>query len=280
MRQLTVSECKEYELAILKRIKDFCNENNIRYYLCGGTMIGAIRHGGFIPWDDDIDIIMPRPDYRKFISLFPKTGLGNYQLLSPYNDDDCCIVFSKVYDDRTIKHDREVAEKYWKYGVDIDIFPTDGVPKDEDLCNKYFKQQYRDFHLFLALVGGYSFSGSFLKKLIKYNFTYVVKRLGTVGLLDAHRIALRINDRAEQNSIDESDKVAISIFPHYGKHEIVDKEGFLKQIEVEFEDDVFTAPSNYDDYLTSVYGDYMRLPPVDKQVTHHLSNCYLKEGEQ
>lgn len=279
MLQLTIDECKGRELDILKKVRDFCIENNIRYYLCGGTMIGAIRHGGFIPWDDDIDIIMPRPDYRKFISLFPRGGLEYYRLLSPYNVDDCCIVFSKVYDTRTIKQDREVANKYWRYGVDIDIFPTDGVPEDAILCDKYFQQQYRDFHLFLALVRGYNFGGSFLKKILNYTYTFLIKRLGSIGLLDAHKLALRINERAEGYSIDTSKKVAITIFPHYGKREIVDKEGFLKQIEVKFEGDMFTAPSNYDEYLTSVYGDYMKLPPVEKQVTHHLSNCYLKEGE-
>lgn len=277
MEQLTIEECKEIELRILKTVRDFCDENDIKYYLCGGTMIGAIRHGGFIPWDDDIDIIMPRSDYRKFISIFPKNGLKGFKLLSPYNTDDCCIVFTKVYDTNTIKQDREVDKRYWNYGVDIDIFPTDGVPQDPQKCDAYFKKQYKSFHVFLALVGGYDFVGSIPKKILKYVYTFIIKCFGKIGMLNSHRIAMKINERAEANLIETSDKVAISIFPHYGKKEIVTKEGFLKQIKVKFEDDYFTAPSNYDEYLSSVYGDYMKLPPAEKQITHHLSNCYYKD---
>lgn len=276
MQQLTTDECKEIELSILKTLKGFCNENGIRYYLCGGTMIGAIRHNGFIPWDDDIDIIMPRPDYRHFLSIFPAEGINGYRLLSPYTSDDCHIVYSKIYDIRTVKCDQEYDPIYWKYGVDVDLFPTDGVPIGEIQCNRYFRKQYHDFHIFLAIVGGYSFGGSLSKRIIKYAYTFLIKLAGKTGLVNANKIAMRINERAEKNSIEASDKIAISIFPHYGKKEIVSKEGFLKQIEVRFEDDVYTAPSNYDEYLGSIYGDYMELPPPDKQITHHLSNCYYK----
>ena len=277
MEQLTTDESKKIELEILKSFKRFCNDNGLNYYLCGGTMIGAVRHSGFIPWDDDIDVIMPRPDYRRFIEIFPKDGINSYKLLSPYTVKDCCIVYSKLYDTKTVKYDKEYAEKYWKYGVDIDIFPTDGVPSDDKECERYFRKQYRDFHKFLALVGGFYFSGSLPKKAIKYLYTFIIKLLGRIKLLDANEIAMRINERAEEYTIEASNRIAISIFPHYGKKEIVDKNGFLRKMEMKFEDDYFTVPSNYDEYLTSLYGDYMKYPPIEKQVTHHLSDFYKKE---
>lgn len=276
MEKLELDECKKIELQILKSVKQFCMAKHIRYYLCGGTLIGAIRHKGFIPWDDDIDIMMPRKDYKRFIQLFPEEGINGFRLLSPYTEEDCCIVYSKVYDPQTLKQDKEFDKKYWKYGVDIDIFPTDGLPKSESECNKYFKTQYRDFHLFLALVGGYDFNGGVFKQLVKIIFTSVIKFAGKLNILSAKKLCERINARAEKYVLEDSEQIAVSIFPHYGKREIVDKMGFLKQIEVEFEEDIFTAPSSYHEYLVSLYGNYMKLPPVNQRCSHHRSDVYKK----
>lgn len=277
MGRLTVEEVKHIELDILKSVREYCDNNGIRYYLCGGTLIGAIRHGGFIPWDDDIDIVMPREDYRRFISRFPAEGINGYRLLTPYTEKDCCIVFSKVYDTATVKRDKEVAKKYWKYGVDIDIFPTDGVPKETDRRNEYFRKQYNDFHIFLALVGGYDFNGSFAKRFLKCIVTFLIKCAGKLHIVNAHAICMRINMRAEQNQIEESDEIAVSVFPHYGKREIVSKDSFLEKTEVIFEGEKFSAPAGYDEYLRSVYGDYMTMPPAEQRQTHHLSDFYWKD---
>ena len=276
MERITVQETKKIELNILISIREFCKENGIRYYLTGGSLIGAVRHSGFIPWDDDIDIIMPRKDYMHFIEIFPQEGLNGYKLLSPYTENDCCIVFSKVYDPHTVKMDKEVEKKYWKYGVDVDIFPTDGVPEREKDKQQFFKQQYKDFHIFLALVGGFCFSGNLLKVVAKYIFTMIIKFMGKLGIINANRICLRINDRARQYDVDECQEIAMSIFPHYGKREITNRDRFLRQVELPFENELFTAPGNYDEFLTSLYGDYMKLPPIDKQKTHHLSDFYRK----
>ena len=276
MNYLTIQEVKEIELKILLSIRDFCDSHNIRYYLAGGTLLGAIRHKGFIPWDDDIDIIMPREDYKKFTSLFPVEGINGYLLYSPYTEHDSCIVFSKVYDQETLKTDREFTQKYWKCGVDIDIFPTDGVPNDSYKCKKYFRRQHFDYKILHALVSEFKPGGSWLKDILRFIFAMLVKCVGKLHIIHTHDICIRINQRAEQNLIDNSEKIAVSIFPHYGTKEIVSKENFLKQIEVSFEGELFTAPSGYDEYLHSLYGDYMKLPPIEKQVTHHLSEFYRK----
>ena len=276
MRQLTIDETKTKELDILKSVRDFCDAHQLRYYLCGGTLIGAVRHKGFIPWDDDIDIIMPRPDYMEFIKLFPEEGVNGYKLMSPYNDKECFITFSKVYDTPTLKKDREVSSKYWKCGIDIDVFPTDGVPNESEI-DSFFRKQYRDFHIFLALVGGFEFKGSVPKKIVKAIVTALIKIAGSVGIFNANKMALKINNRAMKYSVNEANKIAVSIFPHYGKREIVSKEAFLKQIILPFEDDMFTAPSSYDEYLSSLYGDYIKLPPKEKQATHHLSDFWTVE---
>ena len=276
MRQLTIDETKTKELDILKSVRDFCDAHQLRYYLCGGTLIGAVRHKGFIPWDDDIDIIMPRPDYMEFIKLFPEEGVNGYKLMSPYNDKECFITFSKVYDTTTLKKDREVSSKYWKCGIDIDVFPTDGVPNESEI-DSFFRKQYRDFHIFLALVGGFEFKGSVPKKIVKAIVTALIKIAGSVGIFNANKMALKINNRAMKYSVNEANKIAVSIFPHYGKREIVSKEAFLKQIILPFEDDMFTAPSSYDEYLSSLYGDYIKLPPKEKKSTSHLSDFWTVE---
>lgn len=214
--------------------------------------------------------------YRRFIELFPETGINGYKLLSPYTEQDCCITFAKVYDPNSIKKDREVEKKYWKYGIDIDVFPTDGVPSTEEDCKKFFRQQYMDFHLFRALVGGMQFNDAVPKKMVKILYTSVIKVAGKLKLLKEDQICMRINERAERYKVADSEKIAVSVFPHYGNREVVGKDGFLNQVTLNFEGEMFTAPSNYDEYLTSLYGDYMKLPSRDKQKTHHLSVFYRK----
>ena len=102
MQEISREDSKQLMLKILRDVADFCDNNNLVYYLAYGTLIGAIRHKGFIPWDDDIDIMMPRPDYEEFVRLYHKKG--RYGISSPLVDDGCFLVYSKVYDQRTIKY--------------------------------------------------------------------------------------------------------------------------------------------------------------------------------
>lgn len=132
-----IEEIKKIQLEILKYVDQFCSQNNIKYALGYGTLIGAVRHKGFIPWDDDIDIIMRRNDYNRFIELFSKET-GRYKVWSHNLQTDYPIPYAKVTDEKTLK--LEGTNYYVERGVDIDVFPLDDLPNDEKAVDKVFKK--------------------------------------------------------------------------------------------------------------------------------------------
>ena len=135
MRKLSVEECRKISFDILRDIADYCEKHDLRYFLSVGTLLGCIRHKGFIPWDDDIDIMMPRLDYQKLISEYD----GKYRILNPHTG---FLYYSKAYDPNTVKY--EPGTDYSKYeplGVDIDIFPLDGMVNDKAILDKLYKKE-------------------------------------------------------------------------------------------------------------------------------------------
>ena len=125
-------------LEMLKYIDSVCKKHNIKYWLCSGTLIGAVRHGGFIPWDDDIDIAMPREDYERFFVEYPLHSSGKFKLLS-YRDKSSIYPFFKVVDPRTVVFEKYVNPRY-QTGVWVDIFPLDLLPANDrpfKTCNRY-----------------------------------------------------------------------------------------------------------------------------------------------
>ena len=138
MQEIDLLQQKKIMIDIMIKIDEFCNKNNINYFLADGTMIGAARHKGFIPWDDDIDIMMPRADYELFIKNFPDS-YENLALASPY-DESPMYYYAKVYDKRTIKIEELDYGTHKPLGIDIDVFPIDGEP---DNYNVFMKDYYR-----------------------------------------------------------------------------------------------------------------------------------------
>lgn len=137
MKELTLRELQNEELNILKDVHSFCKKNNIRYSLYGGTLIGALRHKGFIPWDDDIDIIMPRPDYDRFCKNYKSV---NYKVADMHSEKSFMLAFARVYDD---KRTTSISTYPWiskDVGVWIDVFPADGLSLDESKIKWMYKK--------------------------------------------------------------------------------------------------------------------------------------------
>lgn len=130
MRLISFEEHKKIQLSILRDIDVFCQKNQIKYFLAFGTLLGAIRHKGFIPWDDDIDIAMPRPDYNKFILSF-NGMVDNLKVLAPEIDLDYYAPYANVYDTRTVLEEKGTSHLKFEIGVKIDVFPIDGVPTNK-----------------------------------------------------------------------------------------------------------------------------------------------------
>ena len=261
MRSINLDELKSIQLDLLQKTADFCERNGLRYFLCGGTLIGAIRHKGYIPWDDDIDIAMPRPDYDQFVKTFNKSE-NYYQVLALSNDPDYTTPFAKVYDNRTIL--RELQYKIVKYGVYIDVFPADGV-KDAAQIHKIML-----LRKFLNTK-----RANYYKRTIS---KMAINTIGKVLLLpfSAHRIATWIDNEARKYAFGTQPKSGIIVNP-YGPGEMVDKSVFASDIYQEFEGHQYRVPVGYDNWLRSIYGDYMQLPPEEHRVSHHTFDAWWKD---
>ncbi len=273
MRELSLDEIKKYELDILIDVADFCNNHGLRYFIAYGTLIGAARHKGFIPWDDDIDIQMPRPDYDKFLSLYNGKGKNNkiYKVVNPY-DKDSKHTFAKVVDLRTNKIEKGILYKRGEsLGIDIDIFPMDGQPDDDKEFLRYYNKKYKQYKRFSYIVNNYQ-NRSWKGKIV-FAIPCVINRL--VG---KRRILNRIS-RYNVYEYDCSKYVGATAGLFNSKNNRFKKAWFENFVELDFENYKFKVPCGYHEILTQMYGDYMELPPKEQQVTHHTNKVYIKEGD-
>ncbi len=282
MKKIDEEELKEIELDILRDVAYFCENNNLRYYLCGGTLLGAIRHQGFIPWDDDIDIIMPRPDYIQFHQLY-NNRISNYRVNSLLTDPHWYSTFAEVEDIRTIKLYKGFNISA-EHGINIDIFPTDGSPNDP--CKRKFFWQINNF---LARIGTLSHaeftvskhfadqnkSCSSLRTMIRTLIKFIAIPLARC--LKPLNLNMIVTKRASKYNVDQSEYIGVSTFPHYSLKECVKGTPFLKMKKRKFEDEYFNTPDYYEEYLGNLYGDYMQLPPKSKRVSHHDFEAFWKE---
>lgn len=253
---LDIKELQRYTEGILEYFADFCEENHLRYYLAGGTLLGAVRHKGFIPWDDDIDIAMPRPDFEKLISMRDQFD-SRYILRYWRWDKDAYYSFLKVEDTLTTKIE-DVNEKFqYVGGLSIDIFPQDGLPDNLDQQHKIIKR----YHRLVAIRDYYRVFSEYKCKQIAVGFLNKV----LFGAMPFENIVKR---HTEKYPYDES-RYARSFCGLYGEKETYLRELFGKGTTLVFESRSYPVPLHYHEYLTQMYGDYMQLPPEDKRVSNH-----------
>lgn len=268
MKELTSEELKQVQIGILKYVHDFCEKIGIKYFICSGTLIGAIRHNGFIPWDDDIDIMMPRDDYERFIELFSKET-GKYKVWSHKLQHNYPHSYVKVTDETTVKY--ENALNAIELGVDIDVFPLDDIPNDDKLAEAFIKECKHYYNLMIIKKVRLRKDRSFVK-----NFILILGRLGLM-LYPFHKMLTDIDKHAQKYKCCGGSRSADAVYCMAGMKEVHRKEWFDEIIGVPFENEVFNAPRGYDLMLKARYGDYMKLPPADKQITHHGFIAYWKE---
>lgn len=261
MRVLTLKEIQQISLEILVDVHTFCEEHRIMYSLAYGTLIGAFRHKGFIPWDDDIDVIMPRPDYERFLATYQSP---RYKLLSSA-DKDCYVCFSRVYDDReTAIRTTFPFARHYTGGLWIDIFPADGVEDDFEAYRNRFETQTglwkRQYYLrdpkssFLACRS--------LRKVCSLLYRKIT-RLNGLGISS---VIERMSQNASAIGFGTTGHWSQLACPDDGLESYQLAEDFQTTIPVEFEGHTFQAMNGYDRVLRKIYGDYMQLPPEDKRV--------------
>lgn len=259
MKEINSEEIKKLELQILDVIADFCEKNGLRYYLCGGTLLGAVRHKGFIPWDDDIDILIPRDDYEKFKVLFPKRVENDEFEMISYESGKSYYPFIKVVNNKTIIQEKYISEKY-QTNIWVDVFPLDGMPDSElQIRYRFFEIKILKSILMLSVSNPNTGTNLFWK-LMKRMFVPLFKNLNIRKMCD------RLDRVSSKTSIKKSPYVGGFLWG-YGPQEKMPRV-FLEQIEMEFEGKKYKAPKCWNYYLTALYGDYMQLPPEDKRIYH------------
>lgn len=263
MKTICIEELKRIQIEILKEVHEFCLVKGLRYSLAYGTLIGAVRHNGFIPWDDDIDILMPRPDYEILKREFIHPVL---MFVDRDVDSNCYVTFGKIYNSRTIM--REYTDYNCEYGVYIDIFPIDGLPNNTYEAINHYKKMSRMRKLLDFKMVKVSNTRSFLKNLVLIG--------GKILLFPFRRKSLQdyVIKLKKKYKYEDSNNVAELSFGTYKR--ILPKEVFESYILHRFEGEEFFIIKEYDKYLTSVFGDYMKLPPIEKRVTHHSFYAYWK----
>ena len=265
MKEIDLKTIKQYELGLLKMFSKYCDEHGLCYVLAGGTLLGAVRHKGFIPWDDDIDVMMPREDYNRLLALNSKTKEMEIRTIS---DGSSSIPFIKIIDSKTAI-DSKYAETENANSLWIDVFPIDGLPEDWNKVNKIYKHVN-----FLRKCHGVTRSkfGTGTTRLKMFGKAFLYAPLKIIG---SYRFAQWIDNYCQKIKFEESEYVG-GICWGYGPQERMPKKEWLERVKVEFEGHEFWAPGCWDLYLRSLYGDYMKLPPEEKRVTHNMV-AYVKE---
>ena len=245
-------------LGVMLEFKRICDEHNLRYLLGYGTLLGAVRHKGFIPWDDDADIIMPRVDYEKFVDIAEKELNENFTIHCSQKLDDYPFNFTKIYDNRTIYENPKMKNLSFCNGISMDIFPT-------DYADKHYLRHIYTIRIF-----------SFIKRR-KINFNvptskYVKFLCKFVPLKLCNHII-----RKQPLYYKKSKEMMCQMCS--GDYDI-DKpfpaDYFDNYIMGDFENHKFKIPKEYDAMLTQLYGDYMTLPPVEERQEHKAINISFK----
>lgn len=256
----SLDEIKKIEFDILKYIDTICKENNLRYFLAGGTLLGAVRHKGFIPWDDDIDIAMPREDYKKLVNVL-KSKNNCYKLLDSTNCENYNYTYGKLIDTRT-KVIEEQNNNQYESSIWVDIFILDGLGKSKVSS----KIRFYIIRLFRTLIHTSLFKFDdkrVMKSMLKTCIKIICEFIGY------KRINRYLDTYAGKVPFEKSRYIASASGGQYGKKEIINYKNFCETCDLEFENEIFKGPIGYDKYLTNLYGDYMKLPPLEKQISNH-----------
>lgn len=264
MRKLSLREIQLCELSLLQKIDKFCEEYEIVYFLGCGTLLGAIRHNGFIPWDDDADIFMPRPDYDRFIALKEKFSLEfPNAVVKTLNDENYPMPFAKVLDIDTkvlIPNMKDYFNNIW-----IDILPFDGAYNSTRINKILFKKiHFYRYFLFFSLYKSGKIGRTRIKKILGILiifFSEIFVKLFKPAI---------VLDKLARKVVYENSEYVGHIVCGDSIRNIIPKKGVFPILKKEFEGCFFNIPSNYDLYLKQVYGNYMELPTDSKRTTHSI----------
>lgn len=265
MKQITTTEeLKHIGLDILLSVHEFCMRHHIMYSLACGTLIGAVRHKGFIPWDDDVDIYMLRDDYNKFITSFHDIK-GSFRVISLETSKEWCLPYAKVYDTRTLQTELSNINVRG-IGFGIDIFPIDAVPDSLSAWKWYEKKRVLLQRIFAIKKLKWREGRSLQENL----FLYAIKTF--LVPLPIRSLAQFINAYSQKYNNNSTSYLAENCFGNPNNR--FSRNNFSHSVDLLFEGQYLKAMNGYDNYLKAFYGNYMELPPVEKRCSHHTFDVY------
>lgn len=271
-KNIDVNELKKIQVDILNEFSDYCAENGLTYYITYGTLIGAVRHKGYIPWDDDIDVMMPRADYIKFLKGFNTgTKTDDIRAISHEIDPKYYLPFAKVTNTSTVL--QEDVNSNYQIGVYIDVFPLDNLDDDYETAKKFMKKAFRYNELIIMKNLTFNKDRAWYKNAV----------LGAGKVLSSFwsrdRLIKKLNNFRPLKEDGSFTKYVGMINGIYsgGEESIFDSEWFNGTVEVEFEGRHYSANTGYDAFLRRFYGDYMKLPPAEQQVSHHVFKAWYNK---
>ena len=265
MRRANVEELRNKQIEILDYVSQFCEENEINYWLDCGTLLGAVRHEGYIPWDDDIDIAMHRSDYNKFLRYFPqKSNDSKFELKCIENNKDWHHPFAKVMNNETL-----FIQDGHTMGINIDIFPYDDMVDDMN----EFKKNYKTRDL-LKVINSIQCSehlprGNKFRKCIVYIIRWILRRF------PKYYFIRKISEMAQKHN--GKGLKTVGSFTNDISMKSCKKEWVSEFVKGSFEGKQYNIPVGYKELLTCLYGeDYMQLPPEEKRKKHTFE-AYVQE---
>lgn len=271
------SEIQKKLLEMFEWFHKYTKENSLRYYIVGGTLLGAVRHQGFIPWDDDIDVAMPREDYNKLAKLLSVKN-DKYIMESPnYCSNDYYYAYAKLYDTSTTV--TEYCNGYITRGIYIDIFPLDGIGNTIEKA----KNNYRYIDILYKLL---MTKTCLIRKERKWykNFAIRIAKFIPNKLLNVKALINKINDLCSKHSFDDSNYVG-NLLSTYGFKDVVQKSVYGTPKLYSFDGIKVYGVEDYEKFLTNVYGNWRELPPIEKRISLHdffefdLNKSYLIDKE-
>lgn len=264
-----LKKLQEFELEMLNDFDELCQENSIEYFVCGGTALGGVRHDGFIPWDDDIDIGMTREHYNKFLQVAAKEYKRKYRVINPEINSDFPVILTKWYNKNTVFQNQEYMKLGIKLGIAIDIFCFDNIADDKRELKKQAMRAWTFGKLLIlrSISDPINYVGGWKSKLI--HFAAIIANCGLRLLHISPKWLYKQADKAVRKYEDEQTKRVAYLFDPTPYTSVVRRDDIYPTVRRKFENIELSFPHHVENYLKRRYGDnYMELPPEDSRHNH------------
>lgn len=260
MKRITdINELRSIQMAILDSVHEFCQQEGITYFLSSGTLIGAVRHKGYIPWDDDIDLYMPRESYERFINSYTCPS-GLHRVINPHTEPEYYYTFAKVVNTKTLMTEAEAPG--FKIGVYIDIFPVDYISDNLEERAKIFKRKHKLNKIRRCKISHENPLYSKLAYIVYKHWPRSIKNINN----ELERLITSCKSSTSVCNLTEAGPGIEGCFP---------ASCIASDVNIEFEGKLYKTMVGYKEYLTKTYGDYMTLPPVEKRLQHDFEAYWL-----